>query len=516
MFTFHRSAPLWVNPLAQPSLFRFIVWLSGILTLCFPIAGDAQNSSSSDPAWKPLFRDERAMKKHWGDKIKMEDGWVYMPAGGGAKLVEQPAADAAIRAKFQLKKEGYGLGMYLRSDSKGGTRYLACLAGLDKEALTYRVMEIRWSDGEESGTLQGSSYAFPKPVGLGEILDVEFSAVGKRLTVKLNGETVIAVDDERLKKPGYMGVSSSFGSIFTPPEVRMFESGVAPPPAPVPAQPVPVATGGPMPAASGPQTEADREIEALVSQARSVYDREVGKGHAALVADLDAKYAAALDRALETATKSSLLDDAIALRDEKRRLADRGPMPPQDDAKMPASLKPLRETYRKQIAIIEQQRSAKAAPLVAKLEKALDALVSTYTQQGKLDEAVKIRNAKQRLAADSAWLAAPADAPKEPKEMPPAQNPPSGNARAAPTIGAGDVTGQSWDGPSARYEFKASGEGVATVKKSGATSPFKWKVVGPDKVDLGMWQFTLDQAAGTGIATREGDPKPVKLNRFKP
>lgn len=161
------------------------------------------------------------------------------------------------------------------------------------------------------------------------------------------------------------------------------------------------------PTSTSPQSEADKQLTALDTQFQSNYDREVGKPIAGAVTTLDMSYLAAIERAMAAATKASQLDDALALREEKQRVTDVKPLPATDDEKTPAALKTLRDTYRKQLNTYEQQRAAKAQTVYAQHEKALDALQAAYTQQNKLDEALKVRTAKEQFTARKQSLILP-------------------------------------------------------------------------------------------------------------
>jgi hypothetical protein len=72
-------------------------------------------------------------------------------------------------------------------------------------------------------------------------------------------------------------------------------------------------------------------------------------------AELNQKYSTALDRLTASATQAGDLDTALALRDEKKRLAAAAPLPA-DDFAAPETLKTLRLTYRSALANLELSR----------------------------------------------------------------------------------------------------------------------------------------------------------------
>lgn len=133
----------------------------------------------------------------------------------------------------------------------------------------------------------------------------------------------------------------------------------------------------------------------------AAYQKEVAAVHHTAVADIDTKYAAALDRALKAATQAGQLDSALALRDEKKRLAEKTALPA-DDFAAPETLKALRLTYRSALASLEVKRDQLAAPVKAKYDSALESLQTELTKAGDLDGALAIRSAREALKNEKA------------------------------------------------------------------------------------------------------------------
>ncbi len=141
----------------------------------------------------------------------------------------------------------------------------------------------------------------------------------------------------------------------------------------------------------------DEQIAAITTQFQEVYDRDLGKPHETAVADLDSKYAAALERALDASTSEGKLDEALKLREEKVRVQERKPIPTSDEATLPESLKTLRATYRKALAELESAKAEKARPFWETFDSALVALQTELTQSQRLDDALVVKAKRETI-----------------------------------------------------------------------------------------------------------------------
>jgi len=110
------------------------------------------------------------------------------------------------------------------------------------------------------------------------------------------------------------------------------------------------------------------DLASIENQYRAAYELHVGTKHAADVADLDAKYIGALERAMASATQGQRLDEAPGLRDEIQRVNDKQPLPEKDDGVDPAVAK-FRGTYRAQLAKLNEARLKAAAPIIERFER---------------------------------------------------------------------------------------------------------------------------------------------------
>jgi len=142
-----------------------------------------------------------------------------------------------------------------------------------------------------------------------------------------------------------------------------------------------------------------------VAEVQAKYDEKVKldvlRPHELAVADLNAKFAAALDRVQEAAQKKGSLDEAFAIKAEKEAILSGKYVPSQDDAKTPLSLKTMRATYRAALGRMELDRDKKLRPLKEVYAKSLEALILTMTKTGKLEEAMALKKMREDLLANT-------------------------------------------------------------------------------------------------------------------
>ncbi len=154
-----------------------------------------------------------------------------------------------------------------------------------------------------------------------------------------------------------------------------------------------------------------------VASLQTIYEDKVKldilRPHEVAVADLNTKFAAALDRAQETAQKAGNLDEAVAIKKEKEAVLAGGYSPSAtEDTKTPASIKTLRTTYRNAITKLELERDKRWQPLKEALARSLNGVIDTLTKNGKLDEAIAAKNLQAELLA-SKTLPAGSGTPKD-------------------------------------------------------------------------------------------------------
>jgi hypothetical protein len=160
----------------------------------------------------------------------------------------------------------------------------------------------------------------------------------------------------------------------------------------------------------------DRQIELYEAELAVAYRDGVEKAFQAKVRDLDLKYFQAVDRALEAATKAARLEEALAIREEKKRFEEQSGVPANDAPGDPAALVQLRATYRTQIQKLEAERDLAAAPLLTAHDAKLEAYQTLLTTEGKLDDALKVKAARAEVAKRLASGAAGSSSGEEAEE----------------------------------------------------------------------------------------------------
>ncbi len=157
----------------------------------------------------------------------------------------------------------------------------------------------------------------------------------------------------------------------------------------------------------------DRQLAALDAEFAVAYENRIGKEFRLRTQDLDLKYSLALKRALDAATQAGQLDEALAIREERKRFDERSLVPAADGPADPAPVTQLRSTYRAQLLKIDAERERAAAPLYAEHDAKMEAYQSQLTKEGKLDDALKVKAARAKTAEAGVPQKASSPAPPE-------------------------------------------------------------------------------------------------------
>ena len=223
---------------------------------------------------------------------------------------------------------------------------------------------------------------------------------------------------------GYFGLRTK-----TPPPAHV--AAATPKPAPlVAARPKPVAPVAPVIAASTPRPESARSIAATPAPKQSsvtgkwlaeevpkwqeAFQREVTGPFEKGAGELKKQHLAALQAQLAAATQAGQLDAAVLWRAEAKRLADGGEIPATDEADTPPLLHALRANYRKALAPLETAHEKAGKAVAARYDTILAANTLALTQKQRLDEAIELKLARERLAAEWERQSAPTLARTEP------------------------------------------------------------------------------------------------------
>ena len=162
-----------------------------------------------------------------------------------------------------------------------------------------------------------------------------------------------------------------------------------------------IATLGLVTASLFSQQTAIPEIAELQSKYDERVTLDVLRPHYLAVADLNTKFASALERAQEATQRAGSLEEALAIKTEKEAVLSGKYSPSADDAKTSASLKTLRSTYRNALARLELDRDKKLRPLKEVYAKSLDAVILTMTKSGKLEQAMVLKKMREDLLANT-------------------------------------------------------------------------------------------------------------------
>lgn len=139
------------------------------------------------------------------------------------------------------------------------------------------------------------------------------------------------------------------------------------------------------------------ELTVLRQQYDKVVAERVTAPFDASFTELNTKYSAGLDRAIADAKAVGRLEDILAIEAEKKRLADKLPIPATDDDKEPESLKRFRGIYRQQLATIAAARDKAHADLLLPYTARLQALEATLVKNDRVDEAKEVLAYRQGL-----------------------------------------------------------------------------------------------------------------------
>lgn len=155
-----------------------------------------------------------------GEGYGVKDGVLYCAKGGGGKLLtDKQYGDFVLRFEFRMPAEGSNNGLGIRAPREGDAAYQGIeLQILDEKA----ALSGKW------GTLKDSQYhgsvydvmaarkGAQKPAGEWNVQEV--TAKGRKLTVVLNGQTILdadlstVTDPEVLKKhPGLARTTGHIG-----------------------------------------------------------------------------------------------------------------------------------------------------------------------------------------------------------------------------------------------------------------------------------------------------------------
>ncbi len=142
----------------------------------------AATAAPAEEQWVRVLDKEPA-----GSPTTLQDGWIERRPGSttGTRLLKPEMRDGAVRAEFRTASGQWSGDLWLRKGDR--ERYAA---SRDDHAV-----RLTYHSGDSPVTLQ----EFPVPaLAVGETYALELRAVGRTLTVKLDGNEVIRVEVDRI------------------------------------------------------------------------------------------------------------------------------------------------------------------------------------------------------------------------------------------------------------------------------------------------------------------------------
>ncbi|MCE9518658.1 MAG: hypothetical protein K8R87_03705, partial [Verrucomicrobia bacterium] len=280
--------------------------------------------------------------------------------------------DGAIRATIAAKANDWAH-IELRCD-KEGSRYSFILKPTGKAVIGYLKPRVK---GEV--VLQVD---YDKNIRQSDHT-IEFRAVGRKLTGLVNGVEMLSVEDDRISS-GCFGIESKFLDSYR--EVAFLNLDQSNPSQIITAAPV----------SSAPST--DSRLPKIETEFQEAFDRDIVRAREAAVADLDAKYVAALGRADAAAINAGKSDESLRLKEEIQRVQNKQPTPSNEVEPVPASLKQLRATYDGALAKIEHEWDAKSRTSYDELDRQLDGLQKSLIEENRPDEASLVKTKRDQIA----------------------------------------------------------------------------------------------------------------------
>ncbi len=237
------------------------------------------------------------------------------------------------------------------------------------------------------------------------------------------------------------------------------------------------------------------ELTILRQQYEKAYAERVTAVHEAAVAELNAKFTAALDNAIEQAKTSGDLPTVLAFQADQKRLVEKMELPAADADNVPEALKNLRSIYREQIAKINEQHTANVTALQAPYTARLQELEATLTKNDRVEEATAVMAYRRGLGDTLSAPSIPpmAVAPVNPAPFAPATSVSSTLNNRSP--------GKSDDEKAAKWLIQVGGE--FSIKEGGAAKHEVKSITDLPKGNYQIVTIRLDGRSTSGPVTGE-------------
>lgn len=180
-------------------------------SIFFATALVAFAQQQAEPGFKPLFDgktlDGWTLVKGRGPGYVVKDGTIVCPVEGGGNLfTEAEYANFVVRFEFKLSAGGNN-GLGIRAPLTGDAAYSGMeLQILDHDDKLYQKDGKSWlQPAQYHGSVYGivaAKTGFLKPVG--EWNFEEVTANGRKITIKLNGTTIVDANLDDVKDPAVL------------------------------------------------------------------------------------------------------------------------------------------------------------------------------------------------------------------------------------------------------------------------------------------------------------------------
>jgi hypothetical protein len=171
--------------------------LSSVLLclLAVPAFGQTVSDDEKKEGFRPLFDGKTFEGWKTTPKTpsswKIEDGMLLLTGGGSSLYTTDPFEDFVVRIQWRAKKKGYNSGFFIRGSNQ-----------IQMQEANVGMLLV----GKKT---KGALELHNPP---GEWNDWEVTAIGNKLSLKVNGKTAWEVDDFKAKK-GTLGLEAEGSAI---------------------------------------------------------------------------------------------------------------------------------------------------------------------------------------------------------------------------------------------------------------------------------------------------------------
>lgn len=341
--------------------------------------------TSDAQGWTTILGAPDELKSFPDGQAEMDKDLLHIQSGNGV-LVPQPSPNGAIRARFHFLPGTTFPQLRIRRSGDGGiaeASYYNLILFIRQGQSEVKHFDIMKILPRQQGQVIGTVH-LPQPLRIGDQMDLEFSTVGNRLQVWVDGKPSLDISDDSISTGGYWGLASG-NAWFSNVQVRSLSPDGKPASA--------------ISSALQVMTAKDPKLSELHAAYEAARQRDVGNPHQEAVKALNGRYQAALDRALNETMQASKLDDALVIRDEKKRVEDNQPLPPAT-ASVPQVLKSLRETYRSALKALEATRDQAEVAVLINYDRVLEAALNERSKASDLDGSVVVKKMRELLQVE--------------------------------------------------------------------------------------------------------------------